>query len=155
MPRSRLSPFLSVLLVFLSGAAIGALVHRLYVVKTVSTAPPAPPNKKNGPEDFRKHLVARMREALKMDDQQVDQLQKALDEERDEFLRIKQQFDTAVEPIKRKADEQRDALHDNRVAKVKSFLRPDQLPLYDKWLADRAADRKRHQQQQQNTIKQQ
>jgi hypothetical protein len=154
MPRSRLSPFLSVLLVFFSGAAVGALAHRLYVVKAAVIAP-APPNKKSSPEEFRKRLVSDMRDALKLDDQQVGELQKALDDERDAYLGIKHRFDTEVDPIKRKADAERDALHDARVAKVKAFLRPDQQPLYDKWIADRAADRKRHQQQRQGGIKQQ
>ena len=51
MPKYKFSAFLSLLVVFLSGAVVGALAYRLYMVNTVYTTgngngtPPA----RNGP----------------------------------------------------------------------------------------------------------
>jgi hypothetical protein len=156
MPRSRLSPFLSVLLVFLSGVGIGVVGYRLYIEKA-SVVALAPSRKgQPAPEEVRKRIVAHMRDAVKLDDNQVAQLQAVMDETRDSFLRVKQHFDAQVDPIHREAAAERDKIHDAQAAKVRAFLRPDQIPLYEKYLADRASnDRKRREQQQQGGIKQQ
>ena len=131
MPKSRISAFLSLLLVFLSGAAVGALAYRLYVVNTVSAIVQKRPN----PEEVRKRQVAEMREKVKLDDDQVAQLEKILDETRD-----------AWRPIREKQDAEGRAIHDSQVAKVKALLRPDQLAPYAELQAEHEAERKRRQQ---------
>ena len=131
MPKSRFSAFLSLLLVFLSGAAVGALAYRLYVVNTVSAIVQKRPN----PEEFRKHQVAEMREKVKLHDAQVAQYERILDETRD-----------AWGPLREKQDADGQAIHNRQVAKVKAMLRPDQLVLYEKVQAARDAEHKRRQQ---------
>lgn len=149
MPQSKLSAFLSVLLVFVGGVAVGGLGYRLYTVKAV--AAPAPTNtKKMTPEDVRKRIVAHMKDSVKLDDQQVVELQKIMDQTREAFDQINQRSHATVDPLFKKFEQETQALREQQIAKVKAMLRPDQLPLYDKYLADRQArdaERKKKQQQ--------
>jgi hypothetical protein len=149
MPKSKVSAFLSVLLVFASGAAMGAVGYRLYVVKTVTSTGQPPSKKKANPEEFRKLIMSKLKDAVKLDAQQVDQIQKIYDDEGDWFTQSHKKFDAQVDQIHKEFAHERDLMHDSSVAKIKTILRPDQEPLYEKWTADRAADRKRHQEQQQ------
>jgi hypothetical protein len=149
MPKSKVSAFLSVLLVFASGAAMGAVGYRLYVVKTVASPVQAATKKKMTPEDFRKRIVAHLKEAVKLSDQQVEQVQKIYDWQGEQFTPIQENYQAKIDPIYREFDQQRDQLHEAAVAKMKAILTPEQQPLYDKYLADRAADHKKHQQEQQ------
>ena len=149
MPQSKVSAFLSVLLVFVSGAAMGAVGYRLYAVKSVSsgTNPSSPPKK--SPEEFRKLIINSLKESVKLDDQQLDQVQKIYQEQHESFDQIHNKYQAQLDQIHQSAKRETDQMHDAYVVKIKALLRPDQVPLYDKWQADRAAaDRKRHQQQQ-------
>jgi hypothetical protein len=148
MPKSKASAFFSVLLVFLSGAAMGAVGYRLYAVRSVTGngGTPAPPPKKS-PEEIRKLVVTSLRDKVKLDDQQFAQVQKIYEDQHDAFQKIDAEYHAKVDPIvdpifKAERAETRQ-LHEQAVAKIKSLLRPDQVPLYDKWQADRQADRKR------------
>src|SRR5580700_6665612 len=154
MPKSKVSAFLSVLLVFASGAAMGAVGYRLYVVKAVASSVGQPPAKKKmSPEDFRKLVLAHLKEAVKLSDQQVEQVQKIYDWQGEQFTPVNKKYEAEIEKVKHEIDQQREQIHEAAVAKMKAILTPEQQPLYDKWLADRAAaraaDHKRHQQQQQ------
>jgi hypothetical protein len=156
MPRSKVSAFFSVLLVFVSGAAMGAVGYRLYAVKSVAsgTNPSSPPKK--SPEEFRKLIINNLKENVKLDDQQLAEVQRIYQEQHESFDQIHSKYQTqidelpAVQQIHQDAKRDSDQIHDASVAKIKALLRPEQVPLYDKWQADRAADRKRHQQQQQH-----
>src|SRR5579872_237476 len=136
MPKSRLSAFVSLLLVFLSGALVGAVGHRLYMVSSV-TAVPAPPKQgpRPSPEEFRKRQVEDVRQKLGLDDQQVAQYNAILDSTRQEFDQVRDKFKAEGRHI-----------HDQQVEKVNAILRPEQRPLYEKWRAEREAERKRHEQ---------
>jgi hypothetical protein len=155
MPRSKVSAFFSVLLVFVSGAAMGAVGYRLYAVRSVAsgTNPSNPPKK--SPEEFRKLIINNLKESVKLDEQQLDQVQKIYQEQREAFDQIHNKYqaqidrDPTVVQIHQSAKRETDQMHEAYVAKIKALLRPDQVPLYEKWQADRAADRKRHQEQQQ------
>lgn len=146
MPKSKVSAFLSVLLVFASGAAMGAVGYRLYVVKTVAGPVQAATKKKMNPEDFRKRIVAHLKDAVKLSDRQVEQVQKIYDWQGEQFMPIQKKYQDKIDPIKSDFDQQLDQLHEAAVAKMKAILTPEQQPLYDKYLADRAA---KHQQEQQ------
>jgi hypothetical protein len=133
MPKSRLSAFISLMLVFLSGALVGAFGHRLYMVNTVLMAPrPTRPS----PEEMRKRQVEDVRSRLKLDDQQVAQYNAILDTTR-------QQFDQLHDKLNAEGR----SIHDQQVEKVNAILRPDQKPLYEKWRAEREAERKRREQE--------
>jgi hypothetical protein len=147
MPKSKVSAFLSVLLVFASGAAMGAVGYRLYVVKTVVS--PVQAKKKANPEEFRKEVMARLKVAVKLNDQQLIEVQKIYDWQGDQFMPMHKKYQAKIDQDWREFDQQRDQIHEEAVAKMKSILTPEQQPLYDKWLADRAADHKKRQEQQQ------
>jgi uncharacterized membrane-anchored protein YhcB (DUF1043 family) len=149
MPKSKVSAFLSVLLVFASGVAMGAVGYRLYVVKTVASSVQPPSKKKTSPEDFRKVVMAHLKDALKLNDQQLDEVKKIYDWQGEQFMPVNKKYGTQIDQVKHEFDQQRDQIHEAAVAKIKAVLTADQQPLYDKWLADRAADHKRRQQQQQ------
>jgi Spy/CpxP family protein refolding chaperone len=132
MLKSKFSALLTLLLVFLSGALVGGLAYRLYNVSVVA----APSNgKKPDPEEARRHIVADMRDHLKLDARQVDQLQQIFDETRDRFHQMHDRMNAEGQ-----------TLHNGQIEKVKAILRPDQLPLYDQWRAERERDRKQHKQ---------
>jgi site-specific recombinase len=96
----------------------------------------APSNaKRPDPEEARKHIVADMRDHLKLDARQVDQLQQIFDQTRDQFHQIHDKMNAEGQAIRA-----------SQMEKVKAILRPDQLPLYDQWRAERERDRKQHKQ---------
>jgi hypothetical protein len=122
MPK-RFSAALSLLLVFLSGALVGALAYRAYTVNpNRSAAAPRQP----GPEDFRKRYVDDMRAKLQLDDQQAVQLEQILDET---GASVRKNW---LEYHKLNED-----LHSNQVARITAMLRPDQRPLYEKLRQER------------------
>jgi hypothetical protein len=149
MPKSKVSAFLSVLLVFASGAAMGAVGYRLYVVNSVASSvqPPASKKKMN-PEDYRKRVVSHLKDALKLSDEQVDEVQKIYDWQGEQFTPIHKKAQAKMDQEHKEFEQQLDQIHEEAVAKTKAILTPVQQPLYDKWLADREAAHKKHQQEQ-------
>jgi Spy/CpxP family protein refolding chaperone len=132
MLKSRFSALLSLLLVFLSGVLVGGFAYRLYNVSVIA----APNNaRRPDPEEARRHIVADMQGHLKLDSQQVDKLQQIFDQTRDQFHQIHDRMNAEGQ-----------AIHTSQIEKIKAILRPDQLPLYDQWRAERERDRKQHKQ---------
>jgi hypothetical protein len=133
MVKSRSSAILSVALVFLSGALVGAVANRLYMVNTVSSngtiIPPRQPDR--NPEDVRKHLVAEMQSEVKLDDAQVKELEKIYDHTREQFDEMHKRWD----------GESRVA-RDKQTEEIKAILRPDQEPLFEQLRAKHDAERK-------------
>jgi hypothetical protein len=140
MPKSKLSAFLSLIFVFASGAMVGVVGHRLYTVNTVNSpgviagAPPS--RQKRDPEEFKRHIVADMKEKIKLDEQQVKQLEQIMDQTREQFEQLHKTVD---EKMRR----DRGAIWLSQVEQTKEILRPEQLPLYEKYRADRDAERKK------------
>jgi len=133
MVKSRSSAILSVVLVFLSGALVGAVANRLYMVNTVSSngVTMAPRSQDISPEDRRKHLVAEMRTEVKLDDQQVKELETIYDHTLEQFNEMHKRWDGESRAAR---DKQTDA--------IKAMLRPDQLVLFDQLRAKHDAERK-------------
>ena len=142
MPKSKLSALLSLILVFASGALVGIVAYRLYTVNTVASVsgsvsiPPAP-GKKMDPEEMRRHILAEMREKVRLDDQQVKQVDQIMDETREQFDQLRKTMNDNMKP-------ERDKIWSSQIEKTRAVLRPEQLPLYDKYRADREAERKKH-----------
>ena len=132
MLKSRFSALLSLLLVFLSGVLVGGFTYRFYNV-SVAAAPNG--GKKLDPEEARKHIVADMRDRLKLDARQVDQLQQIFDQTRDQFHQFHDKMNAEGQ-----------AIHNGQIEKIKAILSADQLPVYDQWRAER--DRERQQRRQ-------
>lgn len=134
MPKSRLSAFVSLLLVFLSGALVGAFGHRLYMVSTVTAV--RQPTPRLTPEEARKRQIEDVKQKVGLDDRQIAEYNKILDSTTQQFFEMHDKMNAEAR-----------AIHDQQVAKVKAILRTDQMPQYDKWLSDREAERKRRQQE--------
>ena len=110
MRRTTLTTALYLLLVFLSGAVVGAFALRLYTLKSVSASNP------KTPEEYRRQYVAEMRTRLKLTEQQVSQLVPILDETRRRYHELKEKNRPAL-----------NAIQDDQVAKIRSILSGDQL----------------------------
>ena len=128
MPK-RFSAALSLLLVFLSGALVGALAYRAYIVNPNRTA--AAP-RQPGPEDWRKRYVDDMRTHVQMDDQQVVQLEQILDE-----------TGAAVRKNLIEAHKMNEDLHTQQIERIRNMLRPEQRPLYEKLRQEREQEMQR------------
>lgn len=121
MRRSRLSTWLYLLLVFLSGSVVGVFGHRLYVAKSVS-AGPLP----RTPEQYKRKYLEEMRNRLKLDDAQVGRLSSVMDETR---RRFHEQHDRAKPEL--------DQIQKEQHAKVNDILSGAQRSEYEKMVAER------------------
>jgi len=139
MSKSKLSAFLTLLLVFASGAVLGAVAHRLYEVNSVMSGTAT---KRPSPEEFRKHQVSEMRDKVHLDDAQVAQFNQILDQTKAAFDQNHKQWNSANRAV---WDEQRN--------RVRAMLKPDQVPLFDQLMADHDAARKQHQRDHDNSKK--
>jgi hypothetical protein len=147
MPKSRLSAALSLLLVFLSGGVLGAFAYRLYSISPVQSGKDAgAPPRKMSPEEWRKKYVSDLSVAVKLDAQQIAALNGVLDRTRDEVEKLSGKMKLEHDAVNEKWHPDREAIHRNQVESVKSLLRPDQLPLYDAFRAERERQRKLHKQ---------
>jgi len=133
MLKTKRSAILSLLLVFVSGSVLGAVAQRLYMVKTVSGVNPPQPGRRPDPEEIRKHMVQETKERVKLDDEQVKQLNQIYDETREQ-----------VEQIRHKANAEIRTVWDTQVARSRAILRPDQIPAYEQLRAERESHRRQH-----------
>jgi hypothetical protein len=133
MAKFKLSALISVLVVFLSGALVGAVAQRLYMVTSVSSNAAGNPSasvRKQSPEDVRKHAIDEMRQRVKLDETQVKQLEEIYDKTRQRFDRL---F------LNRNAEAR--ALWDEQNDEIRHILHPDQLPLFEQLHAEHEARR--------------
>ncbi len=117
------------LLVFLSGALVGAFGFRLYSAKSVS-ADAAKPKPKNSHEAMRQRYMRDMENRLKLDERQKLDLVKVLDEFRGRYKTARDKIEPEMKQIQ---SEQRD--------KIRLLLREEQKSEYNKMLEE--MDRKR------------
>lgn len=115
--RSRWPAALSALLLFLLGAAVGALGDRYYHETTVRARPTA--------EDFRRRYLADMESRLKLTPAQVTQLEAVMDDTRAKFHALHESRRPEVEQIREE--------HQRR---VKAILTPQQAAIYDRLMAE-------------------
>jgi hypothetical protein len=134
MLKTKTSAVLSLALVFVSGALVGVLAHRAYIVRAASINPES--NRKLSPADWRKHVLGEMRTKLKLDDAQTEQLNDIFDK-----------MDAEVRDLRAKRDSENQALQNDLVAKINGILRPEQLELYKQYRAEREKDRERRKMQ--------
>src|SRR5579864_2476420 len=136
MKRTALSTGLYILLVFLSGAVVGAFAHRLYVVNTVVSAKPD--------EVRRKHLDE-LRTRLSLSDEQVAQYNAIMDATRARYHEVKERWDRQA---KQASKPEFRAITEDQIQKIKAILSEPQRAEYEKVLAER---QKHRQQSQQNS----
>jgi len=131
MANTKFSAFLSLLLVFVSGIAVGGFGYRAYNTKL---GPPPRPAEKRSPDEFVKRAVTEMTREVHLDDTQITQLRQIYQET---FAA----FDQHRADHNAKLHAEGQVIHDNQVEKIKSMLRPDQIPLYDALRARHEAER--------------
>src|ERR1017187_2952839 len=137
MANSKLSAFLSLLLVFCSGAVVGVFGYRFY--NTSVAASPRSPEKKQDPEERRKQLIAETTRECQLNPDQVAKLGRIYDETRERFDELNK---------KRNADAR--AIWDDQIAQIKGFLQPNQIILYEKLRARKEAEREANDRKQGN-----
>ena len=130
MANTRLSAFLSLLLVFSSGAVVGVVGYRAFFAPKVAAGP------RPDPEARRKQLVDEMTKEVRLDEQQVVALKQIYEE-------TKVSFDEARTRQNAQLHSDGQAIHDQQVEKIKKMLRPDQVPLYDALRTRREAERRK------------
>ena len=121
MSKFKWSAFLSVLLVFLSGTALGTLGYRWYAVNAAPAERGREPGAR-GPRDpveVRKHIVAEMTDAVKLTPGQVAKLSDILDNTRERFEQVHHEMNAKGKAIWR-----------DQVDQVNAILTPEQRPLY-------------------------
>jgi hypothetical protein len=117
MRQNTGAAILFAVLLFGCGAAAGVLAHRYFVGAEASTRTPA--------EDFRQHYMAEMRSKLDLTPAQVSQLETILDQTKAKYKAVREQYHPAMLRIK-----------NEQISEVKSILTPQQVPLYERLVAE-------------------
>lgn len=119
------------LLVFASGAVVGALGYRTYNPPTAGTInAPAPPG------EWRKQYMEESKARLDLTDDQVSKLEVIMDETDARFRQAREQENQEIRQIR-----------DEHIARVRMLLTPEQLPKYEKLHAEREARSKQQKKQ--------
>jgi len=125
-------------LVFGSGAMVGALSHRMYMVSSVIAKPAS------SPDEWRQRYMEEMKSRLKLRDEQILRLNILLDETRSRVREVHERHRPEIDDIKHE-----------QTLKVSSMLDPGQKAEFDKLTKEREqrAERDRQQQEQQEKEK--
>lgn len=116
---------LSLSLVFGCGLAVGAFGHWLYANNTVSAKSGKTPARAT-PEEYRRRYVDEMKTRLKLDDQQLSQLNSVLDGTRARFEAMKERHRPEVKQIQQE-----------QVDQINGFLSDGQRAEYQKMRQER------------------
>jgi hypothetical protein len=111
---------LYLLLVFISGAVVGALGYRTY------KPPSASSNARVSPEEFRRQYLQEIKTRVNLSDDQLQKVNAILDETRTRFHNARDKHNDIVKQI---GEEQR--------AKMKAILSSDQIPKAEQFWQDR------------------
>lgn len=117
MKRNQWAAGLFAVLLFCSGAAVGALGHRYYSATVVSA---------KTSDDFRHHYVAEMESKLKLSQGQIGQLENILDETKAKYKAVRDSYHPQMVSIR-----------SEQIERVKSILTPAQVPAYERLVAER------------------
>lgn len=138
MKRSQWTALIFAALLFACGAAIGALGHRYYSASVVMA---------RSAEDYRQRYVSEMQGKLKLNPKQVSQLQVILDETKAKARTVRERYRPEIAGVK-----------EEQVRRVKSILNADQVPAYERLVAERerhfkeAEDRDRQRDEKQSAL---
>jgi hypothetical protein len=99
------------------------------------------------PEEWRKKYVSDLSAAVKLDALELAALDAVLDRTRDEVEKQNAKMKLEHDAVNEKWRPDREAIHRRQVESVKALLRPDQIPLYEAFRAERERQRKLHDQQ--------
>lgn len=122
MSRSQSSLFFSLVLVFASGIAVGAVGHYLYTAKTVKATSLPPSNA----DTFRRDFVEDMRKRVGATDDQVARMNIVLDQTRLQYKQVRDKMKPDMDRIKTE-----------QIEKINGILAPEQQKLYQQLRAER------------------
>jgi hypothetical protein len=117
MKRNQWAAGSLAVLLFCSGAAVGALGHRYYAATVVSA---------KTADDFRHRYVSEMQSTLKLTPAQVGQLETILDETKAKYKAVRDSYHPEMVSIR-----------SEQIERVKSILTPAQVPAYERLVAER------------------
>lgn len=120
MKKVSLVAAISLTLVFVSGAAVGALAYHLYQTKTVVAKAP------RSPDEYRRSYMTEMTTRLHLTGDQVSKLNGILDETRGKFREFRERTRPEIRQI-----------HEAQREQIKSILSKEQLSEYLKMLQER------------------
>jgi hypothetical protein len=156
MNKSKLAVLLPLILVFVSGGMLGAFAYRLYSVPTVQTTggmggpPPLP---RPSPEEVRRKVVADMTGKIKLDAEQVKQLNAIMDQTHTDFEALREKYKPEWDALNQKREAltekqrpEQDAIRTHQTERIRAMLRDDQRPLFEAWRAERERQRKAREQ---------
>jgi Spy/CpxP family protein refolding chaperone len=119
MKRGQWTAILFALLLFLFGAAVGALAHRYYNATVVNA-------KSATSEDARRHYLSEMETKLNLSADQLSKLEAILDDTKTKARAVREQYRPEMLKIK-----------NEQISRVKAILTPEQIPVYEQLVADR------------------
>lgn len=117
MKRNQWAAAFLSLLLFASGAVVGALGHRYYtstIVQAHSTA-----------EAFRSHYLNDMKTKVGVSDAQLRQIEAILDDTKAKYKVVRDEFRPQMVAIK-----------NEQIARVKAILTPEQVPVYERLVSE-------------------
>jgi hypothetical protein len=150
MNQTKLSAFVSLILVFVSGGVLGAFAFRAYTgPSTVTPASAGATPRKMSPEEFRKNYSATLAKEIKLDSEQVAKLNVILDETHAEYDKVREKSKPEWDALNKERDNlaekwrpEREAIQVRQTEKINAILRDDQRPLFAAWRAERDRQRK-------------
>ena len=126
MRNRQITAALFAILLFAGGVTVGVLADRYYSVKVVHARPST--------DSLRERYVDEMKSRLHLTPDQVSHLAVLLDQTRDKFKAFREEHRTEF-----------DGIIQQQNTAVRGLLTPEQIPEYDKLLAEREKRRKGHQ----------
>jgi DNA primase len=118
MRPNQLKAILFAVLLFVSGALVGALGDRYYTAEEVSA--------KTSSETFRQRYVSEMKSKLNLSADQVRQLDAILDDTKAKYRTVRDSYRPAMVKIK-----------EDQIRRVKSILTDRQIAAYDQLVSER------------------
>ena len=122
MKRSNWRIGLYLLTVFVSGMLVGGFGHRVYTVKAVTEKPQRRPS----PEEWRQRYVGEMQSRLKLDGEQIQSLNRILDETRQKFHAARERHRPEFDQIQQV-----------QTSQIRAMLKPEQHAEYEKFREER------------------
>jgi TolA-binding protein len=127
MSKKSWTAALYVVLVFAAGVTAGVLGSRVYGTPGVS----AKTNSPQPPSEWRKKHIAEMQTRLKLSEQQVLELNQALDRTKDQYRQIRERTKPEMERV----------FHE-QVERITAMLTPEQRPEYERIVEEHERQRK-------------
>ena len=135
MKRNQWSALFLAVLLFCSGAAVGALGHRYYAATTVIA--------RTNEDSRRRSYIAEMQKGLHLTSAQTEQLETIMDETKAKYKALRDSYRPETLKIKQA-----------HVERVKSILTPAQIPAYEKIVAEHERNSREQEEHERNIERQ-